>query len=108
MEVVSEPGPSAVPLVVVMGVSGSGKTTVGLALAARLDVQYGEADQFHPQSNIDKMTSGQPLDDVDRQPWLEALGAWLAGQAESGAVATCSALKRHYRDILRSAAPDVV
>jgi gluconokinase len=108
MEAVSEPGPPAVPLVVVMGVSGSGKTTVGVALAARLDVEYGEADQFHPQSNIDKMTAGQPLDDADRRPWLEALGSWLAGHVDRGAVATCSALKRSYRDTLRAAAPSVV
>jgi gluconokinase len=108
MEAVSDAGPPAVPLVVVMGVSGSGKTTVGIALAERLDVEYGEADQFHPQSNIDKMTAGQPLDDADRKPWLEAVGAWLADHADRGAVATCSALKRSYRDILRAAAPSTV
>src|SRR3954451_7311238 len=107
MEAVSDPGSSEVPLVVVMGVSGSGKTSVGVALAERLAVEYGEADQFHPQSNIDKMTAGRPLDDTDRQPWLEAVGAWLAEHIDSGAVATCSALKRSYRDTLRSAAPTV-
>jgi gluconokinase len=91
-----------------MGVSGSGKTTVAAPLAERLGVEYGEADQFHPQSNKDKMASGHPLDDADRQPWLEAIGRWLAEHADRGAVATCSALKRRYRDTLREAAPGTV
>ena len=63
---------STAPLVVVMGVSGSGKTTVGEALAARLGVDYSDADAFHPQANIDKMAAGHPLDDDDRAPWLAA------------------------------------
>lgn len=96
------------PLVVVMGVSGSGKTTVGVALAQRLGVDYGEADQFHPPANIAKMESGHPLDDADRRPWLEAVGRWLSERTGPGAVATCSALKRNYRDILRGAAADTV
>src|SRR3954451_10970555 len=112
MDAVSSAGPSAVPfampLVVVMGVSGSGKTTVGGPLAARLGVEYGEADDFHPESNKEKMHSGQPLDDADRRPWLEAIGAWLAEHPDRGAVATCSALKRSYRDLLRAAAPTAV
>jgi gluconokinase len=98
----------SVPLVVVMGVAGSGKTTVGIALAKRLGVDYGEADDFHPQRNIDKMSSGQALDDDDRRPWLDAIGDWLAAHHEAGAVATCSALKRDYRDRLRAAAPETV
>jgi len=96
------------PLVIVMGVSGSGKTTVGAALAKALSVDYGEADDFHPQRNIDKMTAGHALDDEDRRPWLEAIGDWLAAHSETGAVATCSALKRSYRDLLRSRAPGTV
>lgn len=96
------------PLVVVMGVSGCGKTTAGARLAERLGVAYGEADDFHPQRNIDKMSSGQPLDDADRAPWLAAIGAWLHQQGDRGAVATCSALKRAYRDVLRTAAPATV
>jgi gluconokinase len=96
------------PLVVVMGVAGSGKTTVGIALAKRLSVEYGEADDFHPQRNIDKMSAGQALDDGDRRPWLQAIGDWLADHQDSGAVATCSALKRSYRDLLRSHAPETV
>src|SRR4051794_19291868 len=96
------------PLVVVMGVAGSGKTTVGIALAKRLGVDYGEADDFHPQRNIDKMSSGQALDDADRRPWLNAIGDWLAAHDEVGAVATCSALKRGYRDRLRASAPETV
>ncbi|CAA9350230.1 MAG: Gluconokinase [uncultured Nocardioidaceae bacterium] len=96
------------PLVVVMGVSGSGKTTVGVPLAARLEVEYGEADDFHPQRNIDKMAAGDALDDEDREPWLQAIGRWLAERTDDGAVVTCSALARRYRDTLRSAAPEAV
>jgi gluconokinase len=96
------------PVVVVMGVSGSGKTTVGSQLAGRLHVVYGEADDFHPQSNVDKMAAGEPLDDDDRRPWLEAIGGWLAEHQAEGAVATCSALKRSYRDLLRSKAASTV
>ncbi|WP_148572036.1 gluconokinase [Nocardioides caldifontis] len=96
------------PVVVVMGVSGSGKTTVGSMLADRLGVGYGEADDFHPQANVDKMAAGQPLDDDDRRPWLAAIGAWLEERQEAGAVATCSALKHAYRDTLRSHAPSTV
>jgi len=94
-----------VPVVVVMGVSGSGKTTVGMLLAQRFDVEYGEADDFHPQANVDKMAAGQPLDDDDRRPWLAAIGTWLGEHQDTGAVATCSALKEEYRDTLRRRAP---
>lgn len=92
-------------LIAVMGVSGSGKTTVGAALAQRLRVPFADADDFHPQANIDKMSAGIPLDDADRAPWLAALGAWLATHAADGGVLSCSALKRDYRDTLRAAAP---
>ncbi|WP_130345811.1 gluconokinase [Herbihabitans rhizosphaerae] len=88
-----------------MGVSGSGKTTVGAALAQRLRVPYADADDFHPQANIDKMSAGVPLDDTDRVPWLRAIGDWLAEHAEAGGVVSCSALRRSYRDELRAAAP---
>jgi gluconokinase len=101
-------GGSSAPLVVVMGVSGAGKTTVAAPLAAHLGVDYGEADDFHPPSNVAKMASGRPLDDGDREPWLRAIGAWLAAHEDRGAVATCSALKRRYRDMLRAAAPETV
>jgi len=93
------------PLLVVMGVSGSGKTTVGAALAQRLRVPFAEADNFHPPANIDNMSAGIPLDDTDREPWLRAIGAWLAEHDATGGVASCSALKRGYRDALRAAAP---
>jgi gluconokinase len=92
-------------LIAVMGVSGSGKTTVGAALAQRLRVPFGDADDFHPQANIDKMSAGIPLDDADRTPWLVAIGAWLAAHSADGGVISCSALKRGYRDVLRAAAP---
>ena len=89
------------PLVVVMGVSGSGKSTVGAALAQRLRVPFADADDFHPEANIAKMTAGEALDDGDRWPWLEAIGRWLAEHREQGGVMSCSALKRSYRDQLR-------
>ena len=94
------------PLIVVMGVSGSGKSTVGAALAQRLRVPFADADDFHPPANIAKMTAGEALDDEDRVPWLEAIGQWLAAHPDGG-VMSCSALKRHYRDTLRSHVPDV-
>ena len=96
--------PSAL-LVVVMGVSAVGKSTVGRLLASRLDLEYADADDFHSQSNIAKMSRGEPLDDDDRWPWLESIGNWLGAHRETGAVVSCSALKRSYRDVLVRAAP---
>jgi gluconokinase len=93
------------PLVVVMGVAGSGKTTVGHALAERLGVDFADADDFHSEASIAKMASGHPLDDDDRAPWLVAIGGWLADHDEKGGVVGCSALRRRYRDVLRAAAP---
>ncbi|WP_193048366.1 gluconokinase [Mycolicibacterium baixiangningiae] len=92
--------------IVVMGVSGSGKSTVGAALGQRLRVPFADADDFHPPANIAKMTTGQPLDDDDRYPWLEAIGEWLAAHSDGG-VMSCSALKRRYRDQLRRHCPGV-
>ncbi|MFE6233667.1 gluconokinase [Cellulosimicrobium sp. NPDC057862] len=90
---------------VVMGVAGSGKTTVATLLAQRLGTEYAEADQFHPEANIAKMSAGTPLTDEDRWPWLEAIRDWLSVEADAGrsGVVTCSALKRSYRDLLRTA-----
>lgn len=98
--------PGTVAPIVVMGVSGSGKSTVGAALAQRLRVPYGDADDFHPPANIAKMTAGEALDDDDRRPWLEAIGRWL--EEHDDGVVTCSALKRDYRDVLRQHRDDVV
>ncbi|WP_156753933.1 gluconokinase [Actinokineospora pegani] len=96
-------------VVVVMGVSGSGKTTIAAQVAQRLGVPLAEADEFHSQANIEKMTSGIPLTDTDRAPWLDAIAEWVAERvADGGGVVTCSALKRRYRDRLRGAAPDRV
>ena len=95
-------------VVVVMGVAGTGKTTIGPLLADRLGVPYAEGDDFHPEANIAKMSAGTPLTDEDRRPWLDAIGAWAHGRAGLGGVVSSSALKRSYRDRLRAAAPDLV
>lgn len=95
-------------VIVVMGVAGTGKTTIGPLLAARLGVPYAEGDGFHPPANVAKMAAGIPLDDEDRRPWLDAIGAWAHGRAGRGGVVSCSALKRAYRDRLRAAAPGIV
>jgi gluconokinase len=84
-----------------MGVSGSGKSTVGAALAQRFEVPFADADAFHPAANIAKMAAGTPLTDDDRHPWLDAVGRWLADHGDGG-VMCCSALKRSYRDRLRA------
>lgn len=93
------PGISAI---VVMGVSGAGKSTVGRLIAARLDCPFRDADSFHPAANIEKMSRGEPLTDDDRWPWLQAIAAWIAERCAAGAigVVTCSALRRRYRDLL--------
>lgn len=95
------------PLLVVMGVSGSGKTTVGEALATRLAVRFEDADSLHSLSNIAKMASGIALTDDDRMPWLASVGADLAAAEGQGLVMACSALKRIYREAILAAAPTV-
>jgi carbohydrate kinase (thermoresistant glucokinase family) len=94
---------------VIMGVAGSGKTTVAELLTSRLGWVSAEADEFHSKANIDKMASGIPLTDEDRWPWLRAIRSWLDEQEAAGrrAVVTCSALKRAYRDILSGPKHDV-
>lgn len=93
--------------VVVMGVSGTGKSVVGKAVAEAMGFEFVEGDAHHPQANIDKMSAGTPLDDDDRRPWLEELADILQTNRErkTGSVLACSALKRSYRDILRGSAP---
>jgi len=91
--------------VVVMGATGVGKTTVGLALAERLGAPFLDADDLHPAAHVEKMRRGEPLTDDDRWPWLDAVGAWLAAHPDG--VAACSALRRAYRDRLRAAASDL-
>lgn len=95
--------------IVVMGVSGSGKTTVGRALAAHDGLAFVDGDDLHPAANVAKMQAGHPLDDEDRWPWLDRVAATLADGAASpaGIVVACSALKRAYRDRLRAGAPGV-
>jgi gluconokinase len=93
---------SKLAAIVVMGVSGAGKSTVGKLIAAHLVCPFRDADSFHPQANIEKMSRGEPLTDDDRWPWLQAIAAWIAEHraADATCVVTCSALKRVYRDIV--------
>ncbi|MFJ3382673.1 MULTISPECIES: gluconokinase [unclassified Curtobacterium] len=95
-------------VLVVMGVSGSGKSTVAAMVADRLGWDFAEGDAMHPPANVDKMHAGIPLDDEDRWPWLDVVSGWIDDHLRSGShgVVTCSALKRSYRDVLR--APGVV
>lgn len=88
--------------VVVMGVSGSGKSTIAALVAERVGWVFADADSFHPASNIEKMRAGIPLTDDDRRPWLLSLASWMAEQGEQGnsTVLACSALRRSYRDLL--------
>lgn len=96
--------------IIIMGVSGSGKTTVAKKLAADLGYVYGEGDDMHSQANRDKMNAGTPLTDEDRWPWLRTIARWMSDHAAQGqsTVVTCSALKRVYRDVLASADGDTV
>src|SRR5437660_8010058 len=96
-------------VVVVMGVSGSGKSTIAAMLAHRLHWIYEDGDWFHPRSNVEKMHDGIPLTDEDRWPWLNAIAAWIDGTRKAGnhGVIACSTLKRAYRDILIDARGDV-
>jgi gluconokinase len=99
----------APPILVIMGVSGSGKSTVAKPLAARLGWTFQEGDDLHPPANIAKMKAGIALTDADRAPWLDAIAAWIDRQAalDAPGVVTCSALKRAYRDMLDKGRPQV-
>ncbi|MFI5979702.1 gluconokinase [Streptomyces sp. NPDC051555] len=99
---------STARVIVVMGVAGTGKTTVGQLLATALALPYAEGDAFHPAANVAKMASGVPLDDADRWPWLDAIGEWARCRGDRGGVVSASSLKRAYRDRLRAAAPGAV
>ncbi|THD55991.1 gluconokinase [Phenylobacterium sp.] len=101
-------GPATV--LVVMGVSGAGKTTIGAALAERLGWTFQEGDDFHPAANLAKMKAGKPLDDADRAPWLARVEAWISAQLAAGrsGVITCSALKQTYRSAIIGGRSDVI
>lgn len=96
-------------VVVIMGVSGSGKSTIGSLLAARVQWEFEDADWFHPAANVDKMHNGFPLTDEDRWPWLRAMATWIDETREAGrhGVLACSALKRRYRDVLIGQRSDI-
>ncbi|WP_188189668.1 gluconokinase [Nonomuraea sp. SYSU D8015] len=95
--------------IVVMGVSGAGKTTLARRISELTGLRFAEADEFHPEANVARMRAGIPLDDADRWPWLRDLAAWMAARHAEGVstVLACSALKRSYRDVLRQGPPDV-
>ncbi|MFZ4476622.1 MAG: gluconokinase [Saprospiraceae bacterium] len=94
------------PIIIVMGVSGTGKSTIGRLLAETIQLPFYDGDDYHPIENIRKMQSGQPLNDQDRQGWLETLHALAMREAHaSGAIIACSALKQKYRDILENGLP---
>jgi len=102
----ADPAETKRPALVAMGVSGSGKSTFGAALAEALGLRFTDADDLHPAANVAKMAAGTPLTDDDRRPWLDRVGeALAAGAASGGIVIACSALRRRYRDRLREAAP---
>jgi ribose 5-phosphate isomerase A len=97
------------PILVIMGISGSGKSTIAEILAARLGWTFQEGDNLHPEANVAKMHAGVPLTDEDRKPWLERVAAWIDGQRarKQPGIVTCSALKRSYRDIVIGDRPEV-
>ncbi|MFQ4147268.1 gluconokinase [Arthrobacter sp. LAPM80] len=101
-------GPSGAVRVVVMGVSGSGKSTIGTLVADALNFPFVDADSLHPMDNIRKMADGTPLTDEDRWPWLALVGHELATTRAKGIVVACSALKRSYRDAIRAQAPGTI
>jgi gluconokinase len=96
------------PLLVVMGVSGAGKSVVGAEIADSLGLDFIDSDSLHPEANVAKMAAGIPLADEDRWPWLALVGEELAASQAEGLVVACSALKRSYRDAIRAAAPGAV
>ncbi len=100
---------SGVRHIVVMGVSGVGKTTVAKGLATLTGWTFAEGDAFHSEANVEKMHSGRPLTDEDRWPWLRSIGEWMSGEIAEGrsAVVTCSSLRRAYRDVLREGRAEV-
>src|SRR6476660_1198275 len=91
--------------IIVMGVSGCGKTTIGDLVARELGVRFLDGDSLHPVENVAKMASGSPLTDEDRWPWLAIVASTLANAGDGGLVLACSALKRSYRDAIRALAP---
>src|SRR6476661_6613115 len=109
LSIMSASGSLDMTTIVVMGVSGSGKSTVAATLVDRLGWEFAEGEDFHPAANVEKMRAGIALDDDDRWPWLRSLAAWIGEHEKAGrdVVVTCSALKRSYRDLLCDGHPSV-
>jgi carbohydrate kinase (thermoresistant glucokinase family) len=105
---VETPNSTTLHRVIVMGVSGCGKSTVGELLGTELATGFLDGDSLHPQTNIDKMAAGHPLNDEDREPWLREVGERLGSNESGSMVIACSALKRKYRDTIRAHAPGTV
>jgi gluconokinase len=105
----SKPNAERFAVLIVMGVSGCGKTTIAELLSRELGWEYRDGDEFHPLANVEKMHSGTPLTDEDRWPWLKTIAAWIDDKRRAGehAIVTCSALKKSYRDILIGTRKDV-
>jgi gluconokinase len=105
----SMPGSALPSVVIVMGVSGSGKSTIGTLLAGRLQWEFQDGDWFHPAANVDKMHNGVPLTDEDRWPWLRAIAAWIDESRDAGrhGIIACSVLRRRYREIVIGDRPDI-
>ena len=104
----AEPDRATKHRIIVMGVSGCGKTTIGDLVARELGVPFLDGDSLHPVENVAKMAAGTPLTDEDRWPWLATVGSELANAGDGGLVLACSALRRSYRDAIRDQAPDTV
>jgi gluconokinase len=98
---------TTVPPIVVMGVQGSGKSTIGALLADHLGITFIDGDSLHSPENVARMAAGHALTDAEREPWLREIGRVLADRQRDGIVIACSALKRSYRDLLRGAAPEL-
>lgn len=108
MDISASAVPTPAPRVVVMGVSGAGKSTIGALVADAMNIPFMDGSSLHPIANVRKLAAGTPLTDEDRLPWLEIVGGELAKASTRGVIIACSALKRSYRDAIRAKAPETI